>query len=179
MRVLLVVCVAMAALAPCAVAELREVFSWKQVDFNFSNESMREEAIKSGAFKPAEALPLGVAYYGGRVFVSLPKWKGGTPATLASLPFDADFNETTSPKLNPYPNWSWHSRPENDCSGLTSVFRMRADQCGRLWVLDSGLTGIADGGKQVRHIVGIIFSGRKSMSKQKLAINQVEKFAKN
>jgi len=103
-----------------------------------------------GGLQACRGAAAGVAYYGGRVFVSLPKWKGCTPATLASLPFDADFNETTSPKLNPYPNWSWHSRPENDCDGLTSVFRMRADQCGRLWVLDSGLTGIADGGKQVR-----------------------------
>jgi len=150
MRLVFACCVVALAL-PGALGELKEVFAWKQVDFSFSNASVREEALKSGAFKPDQALPLGVAYFEGRVFVSLPKWKAGTPATLASIPFDAAKEGTTSPLLNPYPNWSWHARPEGDCDGLTSVFRMKVDQCGRLWVLDSGLVGVAEGGKQVKN----------------------------
>lgn len=45
----------------------------------------------------------------------------------------------------PYPSWDWHQdaaagQPENNnCSGLVSVFRTRADRCNRLWVLDSGV----------------------------------------
>ncbi|XP_059481886.1 protein yellow-like [Neocloeon triangulifer] len=148
MRFLWALCVM--ALAPGALAELQEVFAWKQVDFNFSNNSVREEALKSGTYDPKQALPLGIAYYEGRVFISLPKWKAGTPATLTTVPFDAAKNTaSSSPLLNPYPNWSWHQRPEGDCDGLTSVFRMEVDQCGRLWVLDSGLEKVALGGKQV------------------------------
>ncbi|CAB3378148.1 Hypothetical predicted protein [Cloeon dipterum] len=150
MRLLLALC--LLAVAPCAFAELQEIFKWKQVDFNFANDSVRQEALKSGAYDPKNALPLGIAYYEGRVFISLPKWKPGTSATLVTVPYDAakaTEQGATSPLLNPYPNWSWHQRPEGDCDGLTSVFRMQVDQCGRLWVLDSGLENVATGGKQV------------------------------
>ena len=47
--------------------------------------------------------------------------------------------------LQPYPSWDWHSdaaagQPEaNNCSGIVSVLRVRADRCNRLWVLDSGV----------------------------------------
>lgn len=47
--------------------------------------------------------------------------------------------------VQPYPSWDWHrdaaaGQPENNnCSGLVSVFRTRADRCNRLWVLDSGV----------------------------------------
>lgn len=41
------------------------------------------------------------------------------------------------------------SDDNNNCSGLTSVFRMNADSCGRLWVLDSGQIDSQDDPKQV------------------------------
>lgn len=44
---------------------------------------------------------------------------------------------TTSPLLRPYPSWEWHRGV--GCEGLTSVYRMAVDPCGRLWVLDSGV----------------------------------------
>lgn len=47
-----------------------------------------------------------------------------------------------SPKLRPYPNWESHKLPSNgstlESSQIISPFRVRADQCGRLWVLDTG-----------------------------------------
>lgn len=49
-----------------------------------------------------------------------------------------------SPKLKPYPNWEAHKLPRlagSDPPEIVSPFRIRADVCGRLWVLD---TGVAD-----------------------------------
>lgn len=47
-----------------------------------------------------------------------------------------------SPKLKPYPNWESHKLPQGgsiiEPSHIISPFRVRADQCGRLWVLDTG-----------------------------------------
>ena len=50
-----------------------------------------------------------------------------------------------SPKLHPYPNWEAHSLPQSAGSGppeIVSPFRIRADKCGRLWVLDTGIADI-------------------------------------
>uniref|UniRef100_A0A336N1Q4 CSON010085 protein n=1 Tax=Culicoides sonorensis TaxID=179676 RepID=A0A336N1Q4_CULSO len=48
-------------------------------------------------------------------------------------------NTTQSPKLKPYPSWSAHSYEPRE---LVSPFRIRADQCGRLWVIDSGFNNL-------------------------------------
>jgi hypothetical protein len=50
-------------------------------------------------------------------------------------------NTTQSPKLKPYPSWSAHMYEPRE---LVSPFRIRADRCGRLWVIDSGFTNLLD-----------------------------------
>lgn len=48
-------------------------------------------------------------------------------------------NSTLSPKLTPYPNWEAHNMAnEKEPAEIISPFRIRADRCGRLWVLDTG-----------------------------------------
>ncbi|VVC93939.1 unnamed protein product [Leptidea sinapis] len=49
-------------------------------------------------------------------------------------------NSTTSPKLIPYPNWAAHDT-SNGKPLIVSPFRIRADKCNRLWVLDNGKIG--------------------------------------
>lgn len=42
--------------------------------------------------------------------------------------------------LKPYPNWASHqSNQENQAPQIVSPFRIRADSCGRLWVMDTGM----------------------------------------
>ncbi|KAF4528023.1 hypothetical protein B566_EDAN002206 [Ephemera danica] len=116
-------------------SRLTQVFGWNQMDFVYPNNQARQEALRSGAFDPKTVVPIGVAAAGPRVFVTMPKWRrNGTPATLATVRFPSN---STSPPLEPYPSWQWH-RP-GDCEGITSVFRVKADECGRLWVLDNGV----------------------------------------
>lgn len=62
--------------------------------------------------------------------------KPGIPATLAIInPRKRSADKATL--LEPYPDWSWHG--DKDCEGLISVFRTKVDECGRLWVLDTGV----------------------------------------
>ncbi|KAL0839721.1 hypothetical protein ABMA28_016366 [Loxostege sticticalis] len=62
----------------------------------------------------------------------------GIPATLNYIPLDAPYNP--SPKLTPYP--SWQGNELGNCeSGLNTVYRIKADKCDRLWVLDTGTYG--------------------------------------
>lgn len=62
----------------------------------------------------------------------------GVPSTLNYIALDVSSNE--SPKLTPYPNWAYNR--EGNCDGLTTTYRVKADSCNRLWVLDSGTVGI-------------------------------------
>lgn len=46
--------------------------------------------------------------------------------------------------LIPYPNWAAHTFDGDSPPEIISPFRVRADRCGRLWVLDSGKINNAD-----------------------------------
>ena len=103
--------------------------------------------MESGAFKVENCLPLGLEVWEHRIFVTFPKWKDGIPVTLAFIPRDpAVIAGNRSPAFQPYPSWEWNTSP--NCYGMTSVFRMATDACGRLWVLDSGVTDVASTTKQ-------------------------------
>lgn len=52
-----------------------------------------------------------------------------------------------SPVLNPYPNWEAHRLPrsaQDPKPEIISPFRIRADKCGRLWVIDTGVAEILE-----------------------------------
>lgn len=54
-----------------------------------------------------------------------------------------DQTPTGSPPLIPYP--SFENNIAGDCAnGLSTVYRIKADRCGRLWVLDTGTVGIGN-----------------------------------
>lgn len=114
------------------------VYEWRQLDFEYPTFLDRQRAILNGDFIPINVVPLGVDRYRNRLFVTMPRWKNGIPASLASLPLPAS---DRSPPMRPYPSWDWHANPEAlqpDCTRLMSVYRIWVDECDRLWVLDSG-----------------------------------------
>lgn len=124
-----------------AMDNLRVAFQWKQVDFAYPSNESRQAAINSREFVPENNIPLGLEVYQDRLFITVPRWKSGVPASLTYIKLTDPMD---SPKLRPYPNWEAHKLPRSeggDPPEIVSPFRIRADQCGRLWVLD---TGIAD-----------------------------------
>lgn len=113
------------------------MFQWKIMDFAYSTQQQRTQAISSGQFIPENVAPLGIAVSKDRVFVTTPRWNLGIPASLSVINTPV---LTQSPALVPYPNWDAHSSTTNpDCSKLLSVYRMAIDDCGRLFVIDSGI----------------------------------------
>lgn len=82
------------------------VYQWNLLDFEYPSEAERSEAISSEAFIKENNLPLGIDVWKDRIFVSMPRWKSGVPATLAWLPRKP---ENPSPQLRPYPSWDWHT----------------------------------------------------------------------
>lgn len=121
--------------------KLQERYSWNQVDFAFPNQRLKEEALAVGDYIPQNALPVGVEHWGNKLFVTIPRWRDGIPATLTYI--NMDHSVTGSPELIPYPDW--RSNTAGDCANsLTTVYRIKVDECGRLWVLDTGTLGIGN-----------------------------------
>lgn len=75
-------------LSICAVSgmdNLRVAYQWKKLDFQYPNEEARRQAIAKKEFIPENALPLGLEVYENRLFVTVPRWKEGIPASLAYI----------------------------------------------------------------------------------------------
>ncbi|KAI8042554.1 protein yellow [Drosophila gunungcola] len=120
---------------------LRVAYEWREMDFKYASPDQRWSAIERGEFKPANVIPFGLEVAGHRLFVTLPRWRAGVPASLAYL----DLNDTSSkgPALKPFPSWQAHNLQDVEPE-LVSPFRVRADRCGRLWVLDSRISGVLE-----------------------------------
>ncbi|XP_023295426.2 protein yellow [Lucilia cuprina] len=120
---------------------LRVAYEWKEIDFKYASAEERWSAIESFEFKPENVIPFGIEVYQSRLFVTLPRWRDGVPASLAYL--DLNDTATKSAALIPYPSWEAHNLNEMNPE-LVSPFRMRADRCGRLWVLDSRISSVLE-----------------------------------
>ncbi|XP_011494303.1 PREDICTED: protein yellow-like [Ceratosolen solmsi marchali] len=122
------------------ISKLRNVYSWKSLDFVFPNDVVREAAIRSGRFKPGAAIPIDVdVYYGVNpvVFMAIPRLEQGVPIAIGYVT-DA-ISKEGNPLIAPYPSWEWNKL--GDCDAITSAYRIQIDECGRLWVLDTGVIG--------------------------------------
>ncbi|KAM8721048.1 hypothetical protein ACLKA7_006995 [Drosophila subpalustris] len=129
------------ASATQAAYKLQERYSWNQLDFAFPNDRLKEQAIATGDYIPQNALPVGVEHFGNRLFVTIPRWRDGIPATLTYI--NMDHSLSGSPELIPYPDW--RSNTAGDCANsITTAYRIKVDECGRLWVLDTGTVGIGN-----------------------------------
>jgi len=62
-----------------------------------------------------------------------------------------------SPPLIPYPSWEAHQYEAAGVPEIVSTFRVRADRCNRLWVLDTGLTDILGNPEQQAPPVLIVY----------------------
>lgn len=120
---------------------LRVAFEWKEIDFKYENAEARWTAIENHEFRPDNVIPFGLEVYRSRMYVALPRWRNGVPSSLAY--FDINDKSTKSPLLIPFPSWEAHNLAESDPE-LVSPFRIRADRCGRLWVLDSRIAGVLE-----------------------------------
>lgn len=61
---------------------LKELFSWKTIDFDFPDEVTRTRAIDSKQYIQNNNLPLGFERWHDKLFVTVPRWKSGIASTL-------------------------------------------------------------------------------------------------
>lgn len=90
-------------------------------------------------YRPENVVATGIEIAWNRIFISTPRLRAGVPATLSFFPRKVPLG--SSPQLQAYPSWDWHSagKGEINCTKLISVYRTRLDRCNRLWVVDAGV----------------------------------------
>ncbi|XP_046806002.1 protein yellow [Lucilia cuprina] len=121
--------------------DLIKIYEGKNLEFAFPSESVRNAALNSGQYDPDHPIPIDVDVYYPQnsdeptVFITIPRFGSGVPYSLATL---TDVQRPNGSEFQPYPDYSWHSSHGQDCDGLTSVYRIQIDACGRMWILDSG-----------------------------------------
>ncbi|XP_075970705.1 L-dopachrome tautomerase yellow-f2-like [Anticarsia gemmatalis] len=150
--------VALAVVTVCQAATPQLRFAWKEMDFTWDSPEARENAIKEKRYIPENNLPLGLAHWRNKMFVSVPRWKAGVASTLNYIDLDGPQDQP----LKPYPSFkdnfvsdSATELPSN--SSLISVFRVYVDACDRLWMVDTGLADILGNGNQVTGPSIVIF----------------------
>lgn len=87
--------------------------------------------------------------------------------------FLTDSNE--SPVLNPYPSWDAHQYGAAGVPDVVSTFRIRADRCGRLWVLDTGLADILETPEQQAPPALIIYDLTNDQLSRKYIIPEMQR----
>lgn len=73
-----------------AADRLRVAYEWKQIDFAYRTAGDRQAAIEDGTFVPENVIPVGVERHEQRLFVTLPRWKTGVPASLAYIDMNGE-----------------------------------------------------------------------------------------
>lgn len=68
-----------------AMDNLNEVFRWKLLDFHFSSDEVRQDAIMTGWFEPYNNIPIGLEVWRDKLFITVPRWKSGVAASLTYI----------------------------------------------------------------------------------------------
>lgn len=79
------------------------------------------------------------------------RWKAGVASSLNYVNIS---NPNKTPDLIPYPSWQANTIPAGKDvkiadDQIVSTFRVRVDECDRLWVMDTGLEDILGNPRQV------------------------------
>ncbi|KAI5740865.1 hypothetical protein M8J76_007995 [Diaphorina citri] len=133
-----------------SLRKLQLAFQWRTIDYEYPTEKIRQYAKISKNFIPENNLPVGMEVWRNKLFVTVPRWREGVPSTLNYIPLDSV--TSASPNLIPYPSWEANQvppQPQDQCDTLTTTYRIKADSCDRLWVLDAGTTGLESTTKQI------------------------------
>lgn len=83
----------MALLVVAAADHLKVEYKWNQIDFEFPSEEERQTAIENYTFIKENVIPVGLEVHKNRLFLTLPRWKKGVPASLAYIDnIDGDYD---------------------------------------------------------------------------------------
>nr|CAI5827577.1 unnamed protein product [Callosobruchus analis] len=124
-------------------ANMKVIYKWNYLEYDYSSEPERRAAIDSEEFMPGKGSLIDVnVFYGHhpsekKMFVTIPRFQKGVPFSVGTV---TNKTRNGNPVIAPFPSWDWYRNVET-CGPrrIVSVYRTAIDRCGRLWVLDNGV----------------------------------------
>lgn len=107
---------------------------WTGGSFEWPSTQTKSLYKSAGKYISKNVIATRAQIVGTNVYVALPRYKSGVPATLARTSFEKG---TCQAKLTPFPSWSMQE--EGHCQSLQSVVDIVADRNNILWALDVGI----------------------------------------
>lgn len=113
------------------------VYEAKVANFTFGTQGgpTYAEALASGQYKVSNCAITGIKVFESDIFLTVPRWRTGVPATLNKLTADGT--------LQPFPSWAMNR--VDDCEAIQYVQSMEVDPVRKeMWVVDVGRKYFAD-----------------------------------
>lgn len=62
--------------------EIKTIYSWNVIEYNFPNDNIRNTLISNGDYIEENNMPNGMQIWNDKVFITIPRWKNGVPSNL-------------------------------------------------------------------------------------------------
>ena len=109
------------------------IYEWKTIELKWPNQEFWGKSLADGSYIPENNAIAGIKMWKDQLYLTLPRWKNGVPATLVTTSKNSD---QINSKLKPFP--SWEMQKIKDCNAFQYVQSMEIDPMGRMWVIDTG-----------------------------------------
>mmetsp|Transcript_26972 Transcript_26972/g.45491 ORF Transcript_26972/g.45491 Transcript_26972/m.45491 type:complete len:422 (-) Transcript_26972:227-1492(-) len=134
-RLLLAILIAVFSSSIAVAGEtLTTVAEWAVLNYTWDDAHTYADYVDSGKFEPSNCLMAGINVgRDGDIYVTVPRWRNGVPATLNKLERSTSYASYT---LTPFP--SWDMQREGVDGDLQSCQSMTIDTKNRMWVIETG-----------------------------------------
>ena len=124
---------------PPPLTEPEVMGAFASVTYTWNEEHTAAAYVARGSFIPTNNVIAGIKVHSGTTYLTVPRWRPGIPATLATLEASPAGEGSNVALLAPYPSWDMNT--VGDCSRLQYVQSMEivGDE---MWVLDVGRINI-------------------------------------
>lgn len=62
--------------------EIKTIYSWNMIEYNFPNDNIRNTLISNGDYIEENNMPNGMQIWNDKIFITIPRWKNGVPSNL-------------------------------------------------------------------------------------------------